>query len=262
MPPLAITNRGGKVFRVRLTTATTAADTVRAIRRLSAASSVLIRRRLVWTMTSPPWRASTTSSTVLSRCAAASAGPGASRRRSPRCGRSCARSVRALSWRVVTPTCEPTTIRPPASEGFCRRKASSPLSSVRISWPIRAADERRTHAVEEFLAAAFGFFEAEGQGAEVVLGDDVRHDRGGVGGRVDGVGDGLGGDGGVLGGCAGADGVQVQDDDGVGGEPALRLFLHVVRHARRWLKPKLASLANSVSETGISVPAASPVPRM
>ena len=55
-------------------------------------------------------------------------------------------------------------------------------------------DERRADAVEELLAAAFGFFQAQGQGAEVVLGDDVRHDRGGVGGGVDGVGDGLGGD--------------------------------------------------------------------
>ena len=60
MPPLAMTNRGGKVFSVRFTTATTAADTVRAIRRLSAASSVLMSSRLVWTMTSPLRRASTT----------------------------------------------------------------------------------------------------------------------------------------------------------------------------------------------------------
>jgi hypothetical protein len=48
-----MTNRGGKVFRVRFTTATTAAETVRAIFRLAAASSVLMSRRLVWTITSP-----------------------------------------------------------------------------------------------------------------------------------------------------------------------------------------------------------------
>ena len=67
MPPLAMTNRGGKVFSVRFTTATTAADTVRAIRRLSAASSVLMSSRLVWTMTSALRRASTTVPTIPSR---------------------------------------------------------------------------------------------------------------------------------------------------------------------------------------------------
>ena len=56
------------------------------------------------------------------------------------------------------------------------------------------ADERRPHPVEELLAAAFGFLQAQGQGAQIVFGDDVRHDRGGVRGGVDGVGDGLGGD--------------------------------------------------------------------
>ena len=56
------------------------------------------------------------------------------------------------------------------------------------------AHERRAHAVEELLAAAFGLFQAQGQGAQIVLGDDVRHDRGGVRGGVDGVGDGFGGD--------------------------------------------------------------------
>ena len=45
------------------------------------------------------------------------------------------------------------------------------------------AHERRAHAVQELLAAAFGFLQAQGQGAQVVLGDDVGHDRGGVEGR-------------------------------------------------------------------------------
>lgn len=65
MPPFAMTNRGGKVFSVRFTTATTAAETVRAIFRLAAASSVLMSRRLVWTMTSPVRSASTTSDTTV-----------------------------------------------------------------------------------------------------------------------------------------------------------------------------------------------------
>ena len=62
------------------------------------------------------------------------------------------------------------------------------------------ADERRPNAVEQLLAAAFGLLQPQGQGAEVVFGDDVRHDRGGFRGGVDGVGDGLGGDLGLPGG--------------------------------------------------------------
>ena len=93
-----------------------------------------------------------------------------------------------------------------------------------------AADERRAHAVQELLAAAFRFLQAEGQGTEVILGDDVGHDRGGVGGGFNGIRDCLGGDGGVRCGCTGTNDVEVQDDHGVGGEPALRLLLHIFGH--------------------------------
>ena len=94
------------------------------------------------------------------------------------------------------------------------------------------AHERRPHAVQELLAAPLGLLQAQGQGSQIVLGDDVRHDRGGVDGTVDGVGDGSRRGGGVSAshGRARADGAEVQDDDGVRGEPAAGLLLHVVGH--------------------------------
>ena len=103
-------------------------------------------------------------------------------------------SVRALSWRVVTPDVRADDDQ---AAGFRGGVAGVGFLAAEFGADFLAdagADERRAHAVEELLAAAFRFFQAQGQGAQIVFGDDVRHDRGGVRGGVDGVGDGLGGD--------------------------------------------------------------------
>ena len=92
-----------------------------------------------------------------------------------------------------------------------------------------APDERRTHPVEQLLAPAFGFLQAQGQCAEIVFGHDVGDDRGGIRGRVDGVRDGFGRGLGVPVRAGGTDDVQVQHDHRIRREPASGLLLHVLR---------------------------------
>ncbi len=229
MPPLAITKRGGKVLSVRFTTATTAAETVRAIFRLAAASSVLMSRRLVWTMTSPLRRASTTAAT-------------GSRGRLPRVASEKSFDVdlddaggAVLGGQDVELARGEADMRANNDEAtgcrggvaFVGLLAAECLADFLAD---AAADEGRAHPVEQLLAAAFGFLQSQGQCAEVVLGDDVGDDRAWSSWRVRSrrrwpwrrsadLRRSRG---------PGADDVQVEDDHVAGREAALRLLLHIL----------------------------------
>jgi hypothetical protein len=70
IPPLAMTKRGGEDSRIRRTTSTTAAETLREIARLSSPLAAVTSVRLVWITTSPRARPSTACATILSRWSA------------------------------------------------------------------------------------------------------------------------------------------------------------------------------------------------
>ena len=61
-----------------------------------------------------------------------------------------------------------------------------------VGYDLSTTKVRNLKRHEDVSGEAFRFFQAEGQRTEVILGDDVRHNRGGVGSRLDGVGDRLG----------------------------------------------------------------------
>ena len=180
MPPLASTQAGGRVASatVSLTTAASAADTVRAMARRPAASRPVATARLVYSRTSDPGSAAAACRAVAAATRPArrsTAGTSSSMAATPGRARSTA------SWRLVWPTCEPTTIRPcppsrprPVTRG---RAARSARRAAGAAGPGRqGADERRAGAQQERLAGPLGPQHPAGHRVQVgVVGAVHRH---------------------------------------------------------------------------------------